>query len=70
MIVGVAFGRFYGLYFPVPGMWACFWFCLLPRDVGFSLVVLLVVPVCGCWVWGFFFGLIGFLCWLCPYVGV
>ena len=69
MIVGVAFGRFFGLYFPVPGMWACYWFCLLPRAVGFCLVVLLVVPVCECLVWGFFSGLIGFLCWLCPYVG-
>ena len=35
---------------PVPGMWACcFGFVCLPRAVGFCLVVLLVVPVCGCW---------------------
>ena len=66
---------------PWPGLWAVtwfvflcpgcglvVWFCLLPRAVGFCLVVLLVVPVCGCWVC--FSGLIGCLCWLCPYVGV
>ena len=36
---------------PVPGMWACcFGFVCLPRAVGFCLVVLLVVLVCGCWV--------------------
>ena len=44
------------MYFPVPWLWACYWFCLLPRAVGFCLVVLLVVPICGCWVWGFFSG--------------
>ena len=37
--------------FPVPRMWAC---CLVlfayPGLWGFYLVVLLVVPVCGCWV--------------------
>ena len=50
MIVG--HWAIFGLYFPLPGMWACYWFCLLPRAVGFCLVVLLVVPVCGCWVLG------------------
>ena len=36
---------------PVPGMWACcFGFVFLPRAVGFCLVILLVVLVCGCWV--------------------
>ena len=36
---------------PVPGMCACcFGFVCLPQAVGFCLVVLLVVPVCGCWV--------------------
>ena len=53
---------------PVPGMWAsCFGFGCLPRAVGFCLVVLLVVPVCGCWVCCSV--LFGCLCWLNPYVG-
>ena len=54
MIVGVAFGRFYGLYFPVPGVVGCFVGCARMRVLGV----------------GFLLWLIGFLCWLCPYVGV
>ena len=30
MIGGVAFGRFFGLYFPVPGMWAVIGFVCYP----------------------------------------
>ena len=58
-----------GHWVPWPGLWAVLGFFFLcqgcglvvlvlfayPGLWGFSLVVLLVVPVCGCWVWLFSF---------------
>ena len=35
MIVG--HWAIFGLYFPVPGMWACYWFCLLSPGCGVLL---------------------------------
>ena len=71
-----------GPWLPCPGLWAVlglffscardvsslFGFVCFPRAVGFFLGCFV-----GCartWVLGFVFsGLIGCLCWLCPYVG-
>ena len=64
MVIGIGVGlTLLGNWVPWPGLsvvigcFSCardvglmFWFCCLPRAVGFCLVVLLVVPVCGCWV--------------------
>ena len=45
--------------FPVPGMWACCWFCLHVPGCGvYACLIVLVVPVCGCF--GFVYKL--FLC--------
>ena len=52
MIVGLAIGQFLVCIFLSPGCGLVIGFVCLPRAVGFCLVVLLVVLVCGCWVLG------------------
>ena len=64
MIVGQ--WAIFGLFFPVPGMWACYWFCLLSPGCGVLLGCF--VSSARMWVLGAG-GLFGCLCWLCPYVG-
>ena len=57
MIGGVAFGRFFGLYFPVPGMWAVIGFVCFPGLWGFAWLFCWLCPYAGvgCGVFFFFF---------------
>ena len=53
--LGLAYGRFLGLFSCARDVGLLFGFVCFPGLWGFCLVVLLVVPVCGCWVLFFWF---------------
>ena len=65
--LGLAYGRFLGLYSCARDVGLLFGFVCFPGLWGFAWLFCWLCPYVGV---GFCFsGLIGCLCWLCPYVG-